>query len=96
MKSEPKKKLPRRDLCSLVGKRAQLLDPRQAAAAWYHLSGELEAMEIMEMPKFKTVLRSIRSATIKARSIPANPIEQIQITPPSPDVLSIWKKCLGP
>jgi len=65
--------IPRRDRLYLISKRMQLLDPRQAAAAWYHLAGELEAQGTLDMPKFKNIVRSIRAATIQGRTTPANP-----------------------
>jgi hypothetical protein len=36
--------LPRRDQCDLVGRRAQKLDPEQAARAWQLLGQMVEAM----------------------------------------------------
>lgn len=57
-------KLPRRDLCHLVGKRAQKLDPTRAAYAWYYVAGNLDAMDTMDMPKFRHLLQAIRKATI--------------------------------
>jgi hypothetical protein len=61
----------RRDQCHLVGKRAAKLDPMQAAAAWYYLAGRVEAMgavERMDIPKFRHLLRAVRRATILAKS----------------------------
>lgn len=55
----------RRDLCHLVGKRAQRLTPPQAAEAWYKLADKLEDdLSMKDIPKFLDLLVSIRVATI--------------------------------
>lgn len=61
------KTLPRSDKCYLVGKRAMTLNYQQAARAWYRLSADVEAMGDTDMPKFKHLLRAIRTATIGAK-----------------------------
>lgn len=59
-----KRKLPRRDRCFLVGKRALQLRRRQAATAWYALAGQLVELGDSDIPKYKNVIRAIRKATI--------------------------------
>jgi hypothetical protein len=58
------KRMPRRDRCYLVGRRAARLDRDQAAAAWWTLAGRLEEMGALDVPKFKVLLHAIRAATI--------------------------------
>jgi hypothetical protein len=59
----------RRDRCHLIGKRANTLNHRQAAVAWYTLAMLLEEeLGMMAQPKYKDVLRSIRKATIIGRN----------------------------
>ena len=59
----------RRDRIHLVGKRAALLQRREAASAWRYLAVELELLGEYEMPKWKHLVRAIRRATINARRI---------------------------
>jgi hypothetical protein len=59
----------RRDMCYVIGKRAALLKPAQAALAWASLSEQIEAMGSLDIPKFINVLSAIRTATIKGRQI---------------------------
>jgi len=55
----------RRDLCHLIGKRAALLPPNQAALAWQSLAEHLrDELGMMPLPKFKHLLRAVRTATI--------------------------------
>lgn len=65
----------RRDQCYFVGKRAYRLHPIQAAYAWYYISGQLEAMGEMDIPKFRHLLQMIRRANIlAARADTTSPI----------------------
>jgi len=57
----------RRDKCHFVGKRALLLTRTEAANAWEFLAERLEAMGLDDLPKFKDLLQSIRTATIYAK-----------------------------
>jgi hypothetical protein len=62
-------RLPRRDRCFATGRRALLLTGDRAAAAWRLLAGELQDMGMMEIPKYRDLLRAIRKATIGARKL---------------------------
>jgi hypothetical protein len=63
------KRLPRRDRCYVTGRRALHLTGDRAAAAWRILAGELQDMGMMEIPKYRDLLRAIRKATIGARKL---------------------------
>jgi hypothetical protein len=65
--AENPRKLPRRDLCHLAGKRALKLESHETDAAWRALATELERMGDMDLPKFKHLYAAIRKATIQAR-----------------------------
>lgn len=82
----------RRELCEIVGRRAALLTPDQAAEAWFFLSGHLDGMGDPgnhKVPKFLDVMAAIRAATIfgvrsgrarevKRGTVRPRPIEQTQ------------------
>lgn len=55
----------RRDRCHLIGLRASRLTKAQAAAAWNELARSLEEMDLLDIPKFKHLIRAIRLATIR-------------------------------
>ena len=59
--------LTRRDRCDLIGRRASLLTPPQAAQAWFRLAEKVELMGEMDVPKFNDLLIAIRVATILAK-----------------------------
>lgn len=55
----------RRDKCRLVGLRAHRINDAQAARAWKVLAAELEQLGERDLPKFRDVLKAIRTATIE-------------------------------
>lgn len=59
----------RRDKCHLVAKRAARLSQDEAAAAWFHLTGGVDAMGEKDVPKFRDILGAMRRATIFARQV---------------------------
>ena len=63
------REITRRDRCFLVGKRAGLLTPGQAAKAWRQLAYLIELLGHVEgrVPKFNDLLTSVRKATIVSR-----------------------------
>lgn len=54
----------RRDKCYLVGKRASLLTPDEACTAWQIFSLKVQAMEEMDIPKFRDLIAAVRTSTI--------------------------------
>lgn len=56
---------PRRDRLVAASNRMFKLNGFAAAYAWYHLSGALEGMGDMDVPKFETLLGAVRRATIR-------------------------------
>lgn len=58
------RKIPRRDRCYFVGKRASLLDGRAAMFAWYRMAAMVEGLGEKDLPKFNDLLSAIRNATI--------------------------------
>jgi len=61
--------LPRRDMCHVIGRRAQKLSPEESAYAWQMLGRQLEQMGDLDMPKFKHLITTIRAATVCGRQI---------------------------
>lgn len=61
------KRIARRDLVEMVGRRAQRLTPAQAAEAWYFLADKLERLGEMDIPKFLDVLVAVRVSTIRGK-----------------------------
>lgn len=61
---------PRRDMCYLVGRRAQTLTPTQAAIAWNFLALRLEDLQDKDVPKFSNLITTIRAATIIGKRKP--------------------------
>lgn len=61
------KKIPRRDRCWLLGRRAARLNDVQARHAWALLAVELEALGEHDMPKYRDLVIAIRKATIIGR-----------------------------
>lgn len=64
------KKIPRRDLCFLRGKRAARLTYAQSATAWATLASELCSLGDIDLPKFKHLAEAIKKATIAGRQEP--------------------------
>lgn len=60
-----RKKIPRRERCYVVSKRARLLEGRNAARAWMELAIILDRLSDKDVPKFDDLLKAIRTATIK-------------------------------
>jgi hypothetical protein len=65
----------RRDRCHFYGARAQLLNQEQAAKAWHDFARQVEGMGMVDVPKFRDLLRAFRSATICARAEPDSTIQ---------------------
>jgi hypothetical protein len=61
--------LTRRDRCYLVGRRAQRLNPAEAAAAWAFLANKVEAMGDLDVPKFIDLFCAFHAAAITAKRI---------------------------
>jgi hypothetical protein len=59
--------MPRRDLCYVVGRRANKLTTDEAAVAWFFLARHLERLGERDIPKFKDVLAGIRTGTLAAK-----------------------------
>jgi hypothetical protein len=64
----------RRDKCNLVGRRAQTLSPSQSIYAW-HVMATAVADELggRDIPKFRDLLDTIRTATLAAKRLTNNP-----------------------
>lgn len=67
--SRQKKRITRRDLCYLVGRRAQRLGEGEAAIAWKVLAQGLEDLGERDVPKFADVLGLIRGAHLATRKV---------------------------
>jgi hypothetical protein len=58
----------RRDRLHAVGKRMRLLSRKEAANAWYALARDLEdRLSMLDVPKFRDLLSSIRLTTIETK-----------------------------
>jgi hypothetical protein len=58
----------RRDQCWYVSRRAELLTPNESCRAWKALAETLADMgDDTPIPKFKALLRAIRTATIAGK-----------------------------
>lgn len=64
-----RKGIPRRDLCGLVGRRAQKLDTEQSSLAWQTLAKGLEELQGRDIPKFADLLGLIRGTTLAVRKV---------------------------
>src|SRR5439155_19248569 len=71
----------RRDLCHLIGKRADKLSPAQAALAWKALAEHLMALGELDtaaLVMFKDLARAIRQSTIAGtQADTSNPTNRI-------------------
>lgn len=65
--AKARRKIPRRDQCYLVGMRGAFLAPDEAARAWFYLTGFLSEMGMLDVPKYRDVIRAVRRATIEGR-----------------------------
>lgn len=64
----------RRDKCYFIARRMKKLNTEQAALAWNALAHKLEDdLSVMDLPKFRHLLKSVRLATMvgKLGGIPA-------------------------
>lgn len=73
----------RRDRCYLIGRRAQILTPAQAAAAWYHLAEKVERMGDLDVPKFNDLLIAFRVSALRARRCEGIPVSSPPMSDPA-------------
>lgn len=66
--------LTRRDRCYLIGRRAFRLSPAQAAAAWFHFAGKVEALGDRDVPKFNDLLIGFHVSAKLARRTTGIPV----------------------
>lgn len=62
-----KRKLPRRDMCYALSRRALKLSQPQAATAWLLLASSIHRLSDRDLPKFADLFDAVRRATINAR-----------------------------
>lgn len=62
-----RRKIPRRELCYIIGRRAFNLTVNEGARAWFDMATSLESLAHKDVPKFNDLVRAIRRATIQAK-----------------------------